>query len=260
MRIVFVADDKVYLVESEHSPNQPLPRGAPIVCLNATTGKNIWQSTNNYYYRTNVIMADNIIALMSMYDQQIYAIGKGPSETTVQAPGASIEFGKSLVITGTVNDISPGTSKYELTARFPNGVPAVSDESVSSWMEYVYMQMPRPTNATGVPVSISVIDSNGNYRTIGSTTTDANGFYSFQWAPDITGKYTVIATFEGTNAYYGSFAEAAFAVDEPVATTTQQPISTSSTADNYLLPFMAIVVVLIVIVLALLILSMRKKP
>ena len=30
------------------------------------------------------------------------------------------------------------------------------------------------------------------------TTSDASGFYSYQWTPDITGKYTVIATFGGT--------------------------------------------------------------
>ena len=49
----------------------------------------------------------------------------------------------------------------------PHGVPAVSDDSMSAWMEYVYMQKPRPTDTIGVPVTISVIDANGNYRQIG---------------------------------------------------------------------------------------------
>ena len=71
-------------------------------------------------------------------------------------------------------------------------------------MEYVYEQQPMPTNATGVPVTITVIDSNGNYRQIGTTTTDSSGMYSFPWTPDIRGKYTVIATFAGTGSYYGS--------------------------------------------------------
>ena len=70
---------------------------------------------------------------------------------------------------------------------FPNGVPAVSDASMSSWMEYVYMQKPKPTNATGVPVTLSVIDSNGNYRHIGTTTSDASGMFGFTWTPDISG-------------------------------------------------------------------------
>jgi outer membrane protein assembly factor BamB len=53
MRIQFIVDDKIYLVEGEHSPNQPLPRGAPMVCLNATTGELIWSLSMMYYYRTN---------------------------------------------------------------------------------------------------------------------------------------------------------------------------------------------------------------
>ena len=54
------------------------------------------------------------------------------------------------MIKGTVTDISAGTKQDQQAARFPNGVPAVSDESQSAWMEYVYMQKPRPTNVTGV--------------------------------------------------------------------------------------------------------------
>ncbi len=70
---------------------------------------------------------------------------------------------------------------------------------MTEWMEYVYMQKPRPTEATGVPVIIDVLDANGNYRNIGNTTSDANGFYSLQWTPDIPGKFTVIATFTALN-------------------------------------------------------------
>jgi hypothetical protein len=92
------------------------------------------------------------------------------------------------MIQGTVTDISAGTK--EKADRFPNGVPAVSDASMSEWMLYVYKQFPRPTNATGVTVNISVVDANGNYRDIGTTTSDADGFYSFNWMPDIEGKYT----------------------------------------------------------------------
>ncbi len=39
-------------------------------------------------------------------------------------------------------DISAGTKQAEQAARFPNGVPVVADESMSAWMEYVYMQKP----------------------------------------------------------------------------------------------------------------------
>ena len=42
-------------------------------------------------------------------------------------------------------------------------------------MGYVYQQQPLPNNFTGVPVTIDVMDSNGNYRNIGTATTDATG-------------------------------------------------------------------------------------
>ena len=48
-----------------------------------------------------------------------------------------------------------------------------------------------PTNVTGVPVTFYVLDSNNNYRSIGTTTTNALGGYSFTWTPDIPGNYTV---------------------------------------------------------------------
>ena len=43
-------------------------------------------------------------------------------------------------------------------------------------MEYVYEQQPMPTNVTGVPVTITAIDSNGNFI-IGTATTDASGTF-----------------------------------------------------------------------------------
>jgi hypothetical protein len=84
--------------------------------------------------------------------------------------------GSSVVIRGTVTDISAGTNQNEQAARFPNGVPAMSDASMKDWMAYVYMQKPRPQDATGVPIVISVLDANGNYREIGNVTSDADGF------------------------------------------------------------------------------------
>ena len=35
-------------------------------------------------------------------------------------------------------DVSPGTKSAEQMLRFPNGVPAVADEDMTDWMEYVY--------------------------------------------------------------------------------------------------------------------------
>jgi uncharacterized protein YfaS (alpha-2-macroglobulin family) len=127
-------------------------------------------------------------------------------------------------------------------------------------MEYVYMDQSKPTNFTGVQVAINVVDANGNYRTIGTTTTDASGFYSYQWTPDITGKYTVVATFAGNNGYYGSSSEAAFAVDQAAATATPQPTQTPSAADLYFVPAIAGLFVVVIIGIVLTMVMIKKKP
>ena len=257
-----IAAGKLYVGTLEHSAEQPVPRGAPYLCLNATDGTLIWR-VNGMYRQTrwggNGIIGDSIIATMDTYDQRVYAIGKGPSATTATAPDVSFDLGRSVIIKGMVTDISPGTQDYALTARFPNGVPAVSDESQSDWMLYVYKQFSCPADVTGVPVTIDVIDANGNFRNIGTTTSDATGFYSFDWVPDIPGKYTVIVTFAGSKAYYPSYAQTAFIVDEVQATTA--PTESPSVADMYILPLSIGIIVLIIVIGAILaLLLLRKQP
>jgi hypothetical protein len=124
-------------------------------------------------------------------------------------------------------------------------------------MGYVYQQKPFPSNCTGVPVTIDVLDSNGNYRTIGTATSDASGVFSFEWTPDIPGKFTVIASFEGTNGYWPSYAEAAFTVMEaPEATPPPTPPPASMT-DTYVAGFGIAIIIAIVIGFALLLLKKR---
>jgi outer membrane protein assembly factor BamB len=259
-----IADDKVYLFSSEHSPNTPLYVDTLIRCVNATSGEELWTisgwGTSGTFYSANGALADGYYTYLNAYDMQIYCVGKGPSQVTVTAPDAAVELGTSVVIKGTVTDIAAGTEQYEQAKRFPNGVACVSDESQSAWMEYIYMQQQRPTNLTGVNIELYALDSNNNYRTIGTTTTDTNGFYSLQYTPDITGKYTVYAIFSGTNSYYGSQATTAFAVDETAATASPQPTQTPTAADLYFLPAIAGVIIAILAVGLLTILVLKKKP
>jgi hypothetical protein len=132
---------------------------------------------------------------------------------------------------------------------------------MTDWMGYVYQQKPLPTNFTGVPVTIDVLDSNGNYRNIGTATTDATGMYSLTWVPDIPGNYTVVATFHGTNGYWPSYTETSFAVAQaPAATATPTPTPTS-VADMYFVPSVIAIIVVIIIGFAVLaILTLRKRP
>lgn len=235
--IPFIADGKVYLGHYEHSPIDPKPRGAPFICLDAETGEVIWRVDGLLYLNEwggTANIADGIITALSSYDQRIFAIGKGPSKTTVEAPKIGIPQGSSAVICGSVTDIAAGTTSPEIAARFPIGVAAVADASMGDWMLYLYKQFPFPTNAIGVDVSLDVVDANGNFRNIGTATSDASGFYSFEYMPDIPGKYAAIATFAGTESYYASYAEAAFVVDEAPEPTPGPTATPAPQTDTYI--------------------------
>jgi hypothetical protein len=213
-----IADGKIYLLSNEHSPNTPLYKNATLRCVDANDGTELWTlmgwGSGRFGPAQDVaIVADGYLAFANMYDMKVYTIGKGPSATTVESPKASIDLGKSLIISGTVIDISAGTKQDEQVARFPHGVPAVSDASMGEWMEYVYMQKPRPSNTVGVDVLLSIIDPNYNLHEI-TATSDSLGMYSVMWEPPVPGKYTVVATFEGTESYWPSQAETVFGVDD----------------------------------------------
>jgi hypothetical protein len=185
----------------------------------------------------------------------------GPTQLAVTATDPVTEVGSPIVIRGTVMDISAGTKQNEQAADFPNGVPAVSDASQSAWMEYVYMQKPKPTDATGVPVTLSVIDSNGNLRQIGSTTSDTSGMFTYTWMPDIQGNYTVIATFAGSQSYWGSSAETSFYASAVHATPTTTTSQTNLATTSDLMMYIAVGVVAIIIAIAVVgLLILRKRP
>ena len=251
-----IADNMVFVTTNEHTPNDPLWRGGKIFAINATTGEQIWNISS---WATGTVVANGVLLELNNYDGELYCIGKGTSALTVEAPMASATLGSTVTIRGMVTDTSPGTKQNELAMRFPNGVPAVSDQSQSAWMDYLYMQQARPTDSVGVPVTLSVVDANGNYREIGTTTT-TDGFFAFNWKPDIEGAYTVYASFTGSGAYWPSNAITSFNIDPAAATPapSEQPIQ--SAADMYFVPAIAGIIVAIAIGFAITILFLRKRP
>jgi hypothetical protein len=260
--IDLIADGKIYIGTLEHSANNPVPRGGPFAAVNATDGTEIFR-VNGMMRETrwggNPVIGDSIIAGLDTYDLQIYAMGKGPTQVTTTA-SPTVSSGGNVMISGYVTDISPGTSNTNIKLRFPNGVPAVSDESQSAWMLYVYKQFERPTNATGVPLTIAVIDANGNYRTVGTTTSDSNGFYSFSWKPDIDGAYQLYVTFTGSGAYYASYGVGSFASAAAAASGSPSPTTGTSTADQVIIPgIIGIIVVILIVGAVLAVLTMRKR-
>ena len=261
---VVATDGKLYIGSMEHSAQDPKPRGAPFFCLNATTGEEIWR-INGAFRQTRWggrgIIGDSIIATMDTYDESVYAIGKGPTSITISAPNLAAALGQPVVIKGTVMDISPGTQSDSALLRFPNGVPAVSDESQSDWMLYVYKQFTQPTNTTGVPVSIDAIDSNNNYVHVGTTKTDPTGIYRLAWVPPNAGNYTIFATFAGSKSYYGSTTEDGFTVmDAPSTTTTPIPVAVASMTDTYVIGSAIAIIIAVAIVGIAVVLVVRKRP
>jgi outer membrane protein assembly factor BamB len=260
MRIAFISDGKVYLCHDEHSPVNPLPRGALFICLNATTGEEIWKIDGAFRqteWGGTAIIGDGIIATYNSYDQRIYAIGKGPSATAVAAAPKVSVHGSSVLVEGTVTDISEGTKDSGIAARFPDGVPAVSDESMSEWMKYVYMQFARPANATGVEVVIEVLDPNNNFYEVGRTTSDSDGMFHCAFTPEVPGEYTVIATFEGSAGYWPSHAKTAINVEEAPAATPAPTPTPAPMTDTYIVGFGTAMIIAIIIGFALLLLRKR---
>lgn len=253
-----IADGKLYIPEG-HMYSPPLYHNAHQLCLNITDGKLIWEQ-QAFDVTSAPAIADGIMVTLNAYDNQIYAWGKGATKLTVNAPSVGVITAAPITISGSIYDISAGASQEAVAANFPNGLPAVSDDSMSAFMQSVYMQQPAPNNTTGVPISLYVYDSNGNYRHIGDTTSTANGKFAYTWTPDIEGDYQVVATFAGSQSYYSSSDQAFFHAATPAATTSPIPTQAPSTVEQYLLPGIAAVIVVIIIVGAAIMLMLRKRP
>ncbi|HYA77766.1 MAG TPA: hypothetical protein VEF91_03530, partial [Verrucomicrobiae bacterium] len=190
------------------------------------------------------------------------AIGQGPSQTTVTAPDTEQTVGVPMIISGTVMDVSAGASQEAVKADFPNGLPCVSDADQGHFMAAVYEQQVMPTDMTGVPITVTAIDPNGNLVTLGATTSTASGYWGITWTPPaVPGNYTIIATFAGTGAYYGSSAQTfAYVGSAPTpAPPTATPLSQATTQMYVLSIGIAAIIVIIIIGAVLALLILRKK-
>jgi hypothetical protein len=228
------------------------------LAINCTDGSLVWKLLQ---YACTCVgpIADGFLISWDSFDTSIYCIGKGPSATTVSAsPKVSVN-GDSVLVEGTVMDTSGGTTQDVITTRFPNGLPAMSDASQEAWMEYAYQQQIKPTNATGVEVSISVVDPNGNCYEVGTTTSNTDGTFGLTFTPEVPGQYTVIATFAGSGSYYSSHASTYISVTEAPAATAPPTAPPASMSDLYLLPGIVGIIIAIAVVGAVLVLMLRKR-
>jgi len=130
-------------------------------------------------------------------------------------------------------------------------------------MATVYEQQPVQSNVTGVPVTLTDIDPNGNYETIGTTISDGyTGAYGITWTPPIAGNYTITATFAGSNSYWGSYSTTSIYAGTPAATAPPAPTPQSLTPIGNDVAYFGIaaIIVIIIIGVVLALLMLRKKP
>jgi len=152
--------------------------------------------------------AYGMVVTTDAYTSTIYAFGKGKTETTVKVSSSVIAEGASVLIEGTILDMSPAQP----------GTPCVSKESMSAWMAYLHTPRQMPMDVTGVPVQLTAISSNGAVTELGYATSDMNGNFKLLWNEPTEDLYTISASFNGDQSYWPSWASTGLAVTEAPAT------------------------------------------
>lgn len=250
-----IADGKLFLFEGKmYDP--PLCPNLRLLALDVEDGNLVW-SILFHGGRSPAAVAESMLVAWNCYDAQIYCFGKGPTETTVTATPEITSAGSGVLIKGAVMDISPGAKQAGVAERFPKGLPVVDDGDMKAWMEYVYMQQPRPEEARGVKVELYAARDGGASVKIGETSTDPlnEGVFSYLWTPSEPGKYAITAIFQGTESYWRSYASTAIAVvsappEEPQPATAEQAQATQSAIET-LQTVTTILVVIVVICICL---------
>jgi hypothetical protein len=227
----------------------PIPRFAMLVCINATTGDITWALNGGLRPSS---AANGYVVGTGDYDGNLYCVGKGQTLTTVSAPQTAITSGSTVTITGTVMDQS----------ALQANVPAISDQDMSVYMDYLYMQnatlINNPPQCTGVPVTLTAVDPNGNTITIGTATSNYQGNYGLQWTPTNAGLYTIYANFQGTNSYYKSSASTYATVNS--VESTPAPSTTTVANPPYEMYTIGSAIAIIIAIALVAVLILRKKP
>jgi hypothetical protein len=248
----YAIDGKLYTVNTEHTPTQPITRGWKLNCINITTGEKIFDVMLTGSIGATV---DGYMSLSESYTGTLYVLGKGKSATTVTAPDTIVPQGTGIVIKGTVLDLSPAQE----------GTPCVSKESMSIQMEYLHKQMPigglwGNETITGVPVTLIAMDSNGNAIPIDTVTTNGYyGTYSCEWIPPHEGAYEIIASYAGDDSYGSSGASTGIVVGAASSTTQPSPTTSNVTMPPFELYTVGSAVAVIIAIAIATVLILRKR-
>jgi hypothetical protein len=248
-----IADGKMFTYNTEHTASWPRTRGWSLHCINATTGEGIWQMSGEM---SPGAISDGYLTAANSWDGYMYVFGKGKTQTTLETPLIAASKGQSIVLQGTILDMSPAQP----------GTPCVAKESMTTQMEYLHEQQPIAglwNNETikGVPVSLDTIDPNGNSIHIATVNSEGySGTYAYTWTPEIPGQYQITATFIGDESYGSSFATAYTSVTDNTQTIAT-PSNTETVVSNppYELYIIGMGIAIIVTVLSIGFLLYRKR-
>jgi hypothetical protein len=247
-----IADGKLFVSNTEHTPTYPLTRGWGLHSINMTNGELVWKLNNPLSYGA---VADGYLVAANSWDGYMYVIGKGKSATTVTAPDVVVPLGTGVLIKGTVLDMSPAQP----------GNPAVSKESMSTQMEYLHLSMPQGglfnnETITGVPVVLTAIGSDGTVIDMGIATTNGySGAFSFAWTPPKEDTYEIIASFMGDDSYGSSMSTTALSVG-PAPEPIQFPEQVTPTDFTMTIVGVGIaIIVAIAIAVAIAVLVLKKR-
>jgi hypothetical protein len=254
-----VADKKLYLYTNEHSPGPTLWAGGKLRCIDADNGTEIWKIS---FWGNAPIVADGYLVDLNSYDNQIYCFGKGQTAIELSAMPKVVSKGSSILIEGKVTDQSPAVK----------GAPAVADEDMSAWMEYLVMQKNAPQTVGGVNVELYAIDETGKASYIDTVCTDPlnGGIFRKLWTPPKEGTYTITAVFAGSKSYWDSYTSTAIGVTEaptPSATAEQagtlqsnlEALQNTVQAQQPLITALMVLVVIAIVIGIVNLYALRKK-
>jgi hypothetical protein len=200
--------------------------------INSDTGEGIWNIAGMFAPQA---IADGYLLATNGYDNKLYCFGKGPSETTVSVSPKIVQKGESVLIEGTILDMSPAQP----------GTPCVSKEFMSDWMEFLHMQDPHmPMVTKGVPILLFYMGIDGQLIELDTVVSDNSGF-AYEWTPPDEDMYTILALFAGDDSYGLSTATTHIKVNAAVSPDT--PIEPEEPVTSLISTEVAIILAVVVI-------------
>ncbi|HJW65246.1 MAG TPA: PQQ-binding-like beta-propeller repeat protein [Candidatus Bathyarchaeia archaeon] len=240
------ADEKLYFNTATTYSLMPRTRFHALMCIDEATGHFLWKLPIG---AAPTAIADGYLIATDGENGIQYGIGKGQTATAVSIQNDVISAGSSVLIKGSVLDLSPGA---------PN-TAAVSEADMSVWMDYLYGQnatlLNSPPTPEGVSVQLTALGSDGSAIDLGTVTSDESGQYAKAWTPSSEGLYKIYATFAGSESYWSSWAETPLSVVAAAESPTPtQPtgVVTSAEVMTYVVVAAIAIIIAIAIVGALL--------